>query len=298
MICVEKLKKTFSDVIALEDLSFTVKKSSLYGLIGHNGAGKTTLLKTIAGIYQADAGSVEVDGEDVFDNEQIKRKIFFIPDEHYFLPYATMNIMASFYKGFYPHWSDKTYKKLSEIFELAATKRIHSFSKGMQQQVAIILALATRPDYLLLDECFDGLDPIKRSLVRQLLTEMMADKEMSIVISSHNVRELEDLCDSIGVMNNKRIIYDSSLCEMREKVNKYRVAFKKAITADAFAELACKNITIDGRVATFIATGFSADIKKQLAPLEPALVQVIPLTLEEIFLSEMEEKDYDFKDII
>lgn len=298
MICVENVKKMFGEFVALENLSCTVEKGSIYGLIGYNGAGKTTLLKMVAGIYKPEEGSILVDGQDVFYNEQVKRKIFFIPDEHYFLSQATLNTMARFYKGFYPNWSDKTYKRLTEIFELNPTKKLNGFSKGMQQQAAIILALSTRPDYLLLDECFDGLDPIKRSLVRQLLTEIMAEKEMSIMISSHNVRELEDLCDYIGVINKNRIIYDSSIYDMREKINKYRVAFKKGITADAFTDLAHKNLVVDGRVATFVANGFSTAIKEKLEPLNPALVQVIPLTLEEIFLIEMEEKDYDFKDII
>jgi ABC-2 type transport system ATP-binding protein len=298
MIYVDGLKKSFGRRVVLEGLSCTVQKSSIYGLIGYNGAGKTTLLKTLAGIYQADAGTVQIDGDDVFDNERVKQKVFFIPDEHYFLPQATMHTMARFYKGFYSQWSDKTYNRLTEIFGLDPTQKLNGFSKGMQQQAAIILALATRPEYLLMDECFDGLDPAKRSLVRQLLTELMAEKDLSIIISSHNVRELEDLCDYIGVINRKRIVYDTSIYEMREKTNKYRIAFRKEIAAADLSCLEHKDLQLEGKVVTFIANGLPDEIKAKVEPYNPVLVQVIPLTLEEIFLVEMEEKNHDFTDIL
>jgi ABC-2 type transport system ATP-binding protein len=298
VICAKEVTKYFGPLKVLENLNCTVERGSIYGLIGYNGAGKTTFLKTVAGIYRPDGGSVQINGHEVFDNAQVKQRIFFIPDEHYFLPQATMDAMARFYKGFYVNWNEKTYRKLTGLFKLDPVKRLNGFSKGMQQQAAIILALATRPDYLLLDECFDGLDPAKRSLVRQLLTELMAEKEMTVMISSHNVRELEDLCDYIGVINERQIVYDSSVCEMREKINKYRVAFKNQVSANDLSSIDHKNLMLDGRVATFVVNGLPEEIKKQLAPLRPALIQVIPLSLEEIFLVEMEEQTYDFKDII
>ncbi|EEG78389.1 ABC transporter ATP-binding protein [Dethiobacter alkaliphilus] len=298
MICVKEIKKSFGDAVVLDNLSLTMQKGSIYGLIGHNGSGKTTLLKSIAGIYGLDSGSIFVDGQAVFDNEQIKRRMFFIPDEHYFLSQANMDTMARFYKGFYPGWSDVTFKRLTEIFEIDPSEKLTGLSKGMQQQVAIILALSTRPDYLLLDECFDGLDPVKRSLVRRLLTELVAEKEIVVMISSHNIRELEDLCDHIGIINNKQIIYDSSVCEMRQGMNKYRLAFKKSIAEDALNGFIHKNLVLNGKVATFVAGGDEAEIRAQTERLDPVLVQVSPLTLEEVFLIEMEEKEYDFRDIV
>ena len=168
----------------------------------------------------------------------------------------------------------------------------------MQQQAAIILALSTRPDYLLLDECFDGLDPLKRSLLRRLLSEIMAEKQISVMISSHHIRELEDLCDSVGVINNHRIIYDSSVDEMRENINKYRVAFKQEPAADALDGFSPKNLVTEGRVATFVAYGPPHAIEAQLKQMSPALIQIVPLTLEEIFLVEMEEKNDDFTGIL
>ncbi len=298
MIELKNVKKTFGRVVALENLSCTVQKGSIYGLIGYNGSGKTTLLKIVAGIFKSDSGTVRVAGQDVFDNADVKQRIFLIPDEHFFISQATLHTMAAFYRGFYPNWSDNTYNRLTELFALDPAAKLNGFSKGMQQQAAIILALSTRPDYLLLDECFDGLDPLKRSLVRQLLTEFMAEKEMSVMISSHNIRELEDICDSIGLINKNRIIYDSSVDEMREKINKYRVVLPKDITPENFAGHQYKDLHIEGKVVTFVANGNTKDIKARMEILNPVLFDSIPLTLEEIFLIEMEEKDYDFTGLI
>lgn len=298
MICAKNLKKVLGSYTALENLSCTVNTGSIYGLVGCNGAGKTTLLKTMAGIYKPDAGSVTINDRDVFDNEAVKAQIFFLADEHYFLPQATLKTMGGFYKGFYPNWSEKVFWRLTEIFELDPKRRLNGFSKGMQRQAAVILALSTRPVYLLLDECFDGLDPAKRSLVRQLLTELMAERDLTVVISSHNLRELEDLCDTIGVIHKKQIIYDSSLEETRQELNKYRVAFKANVTPADFAGLPFKKLAVDGRVATFVAHSSPNTVEAQLESFNPVLVQALPLTLEEIFLVEMEEKDYDFTGII
>ncbi|MDR3552871.1 MAG: ABC transporter ATP-binding protein [Clostridia bacterium] len=297
MICAKNLCKKFGDFTAIEDLSFTVEKSSIYGLVGYNGAGKTTLLKTIAGIYRPDGGKALVDGESIFDNEGMKRRMFFVPDDLYFLPQAGMNRMRNFYRGYYPGWSDKTYRRLVDIFGLDASKKINGFSKGMQRQAALILGLSTRPEYLLLDESFDGLDPAKRALCRQLLVEVMAEKEMCVLISSHNLRELEDLCDHVGFLNDRHIVYDCSLDDMRANKNKFRVAFKEKISEDAFAAIPHKNYTQSGNIASFVADGDAAAIEREIEKLNPALVESMPLTLEEIFLTEMEAKSYDFKGI-
>jgi len=294
MISVKDLKKDFGDYTALEGLTCNIERGSIYGLVGYNGSGKTTLLKTLSGIYKADAGKVLVDGENIYDNEQAKRRMFFVPDDLYFTFQANMKSMARFYKGYYPRWSDKTFNSLTEIFVLDKNKRINGFSKGMQRQAAIILALSTSPDYLLLDESFDGLDPVKRSLVKQLLTEVMAEKEMGIIISSHNLRELEDLCDRIGIINNKHIVNDCSLDELRASKNKYRLAFAVDISEELLLDIEYTNYSKSGKVITFISTGDSQVIKDKLDKLNPVLFEILPLTLEEIFLNEMGVQEYDF----
>jgi ABC-2 type transport system ATP-binding protein len=297
MIEVSNICKSFDNFKVLDDLSCNIKSSSIYGLIGHNGAGKTTLLKTLAGIYQKDSGNVFFEQEEIFDNEKMKQKCFFVPDELYFLPHANLNRMAKFYKGYFPKWSDSFYKKLTNIFEFDPNKRLNSYSKGLQRQAAIILALSTQPKYLLLDESFDGLDPEKRILVKQLLTEYMAEKEASIMISSHNLRELEDLCDNMGLIKEKKIIFDCSLEDVKKNRNKFRLAFKEDITQDAFSNISLKNFYKSGKIITFIASGDSEDITAKLEAMNPAIIEVLPLTLEEIFLDEMEAKSYDFKEL-
>lgn len=297
MIEVSNLNKSFGNYKVLENLSCNLKSSSIYGLIGHNGSGKTTLLKTLAGIYQKDSGSVLIHGEEIFDNATVKQKCFFVPDELYFLPQSNLNRMARFYKGYYPQWNDTFFRKLVTLFGLDPTKRLNSFSKGMQRQAAVILALSTEPKYLLLDESFDGLDPEKRSLVRQLLSEYMAEKDASIMISSHNLRELEDLCDNMGLIKDKKIVFDCSIEDVRKNRNKFRLAFKDEVSEEAFNEIPLKSFDKSGRIVTFIANGAVDELTLRLEAMNPVLLEVLPLTLEEIFLDEMEAKSYDFKEL-
>lgn len=297
MIEVRNLKKQFGTFTAIEDFSCKIEDGSIYGLVGYNGAGKTTLLKTICGIYQTDGGRMLIDGESIFDNEKVKQRIFFVPDELYFLPQASLNRMAAFYRGFYPSWNDKTFQKLTDIFGLDRKARINSFSKGMRRQAEIILAMSSQPEILLLDESFDGLDPQKRNTFKKILIEYIAEKEATVVISSHNLRELEDLCDHIGLINGKKLVFSASLDDMRQNSNKFRVAFDKDVTEDDFKTISCKSLSLSGRVATFVSHSIPDDVKKSLEPLQPVLFETIPMTLEEIFLDEMEVKNYDFSDL-
>ena len=297
MVEVKNLSKSFNKFNVLDSLNCSVNKGSIYGLIGHNGVGKTTLLKTLAGVYKADSGEVIIDGGEIFDNDEVKQKCFFVPDDLYFLPQANLKRMAKFHKGYYQNWSDTLFEKLVTIFALDSGKRLNSFSKGMQRQAAIILALSTQPQYLFLDESFDGLDPEKRSLVKKLLTEYMAEKDASIIISSHNLRELEDLCDNLGLIKDKKIVFDCSIEYVRKNRNKFRVAFKEEVSEEDFSIIHYKNFHKSGRIITFIAIGDADVISAKLETLNPVLVETIPLTLEEIFLDEMEAKSYDFKEL-
>lgn len=297
MIEVKNLTKRYGKFTALEGLSMKAEPGSIYGLVGYNGAGKTTLLKCAIGMFRPEAGKVLVEGEEVFDNAEMKRKMFFIPDELFFLPQATMERMAAFYKGFYPHWNGQTFEKIAKLFQLDTKARINGFSKGMQRQAAIILGLATNPKYLLLDEFFDGLDPVMRNLARQLLLEAIAGNGTTVLISSHNLRELEDLCDHIGVINSKHIVYDSSIEALRNSRRQYRVVLAEGTGPDAFESVDCTKFKLSGRIATFIARGSEEETDRALAQLQPVFVEKLPMTLEEIFLDEMEVGEYDFTGI-
>ena len=296
MIHAKAVTKTFDSVKALDGLDMTVENASVYGLVGCNGAGKTTLLRAISGIYRVDSGEITIDGAAVFENAAVKRKLFFIPDEHYFLPQANLDRMAAFYRGYYPDWDNAVYSKLTALFGLDRKKHLSGFSKGMQRQAAIILALATRPACLFLDESFDGLDPVMRGLLKKLLLEYIAEKEASVVISSHNLRELEDLCDHIGLINEKKVTFESNIDDMRKSRSKYRVAFSEDIKEEAFTQIQHKGYRQEGRIVTFIAES-TPETEEKLRTLSPVLVESLPMTLEEIFMDEMEVRAYDVNNI-
>lgn len=299
MIEVRNITKKYGEFTAIEDLNTTMDKDSIFGLVGYNGAGKTTLLKTICGVLKPENGEVSIDGQSVYDNAEAKSRIFLVSDELYILPQASMKRMAKFYKGFYPNWNEKVFNKLTDIFRLDASRRMSRFSKGMQRQAFIIFALSASPEYLLLDEAFDGIDPVMRDLVRQLLLDAMAERGMGIIISSHNLRELEDLCDRVGIINGKRIVYDANIDDLQTNKNKYRAAFSEEADESLFdgLNIKYKNFRGNGKIITFIADGEADEIIKKLETKNPLFLETLPLTLEEIFLIEMEARTYDFTDI-
>lgn len=294
MIEAKSISKRFGDFTAIENISFTVQSSSIYGLAGYNGAGKTTLIKTLAGIYKADKGGAFINGCNTFNNNTIRDQLFYVPDELFFLPYATMDSMAKFYHGYYPNFSKIRYEKLKEIFKLNGSKRIRSFSKGMKRQAEIVLALSVKPRVILLDESFDGLDPQKRSIVKKLLLEYIADSDASILISSHNLSELSDVSDYIGLIKGKSLIIDSSIDDISEKYRKFNIVFNREITASELHEIDCKGLRIIGKGVQLITSGNLDEIRTIIQRLNPAIFNEHVLTLEEIFLFEMEDKTYDF----
>lgn len=297
MIEIREVAKKYGKFTAVDKLSMTVDKGSVYGLVGYNGAGKTTLLKTVAGIYRADGGSVTVDGVDVFDSADVKRRMFYVPDDLYFNYNSSIEKMAKFYAGYYPKFSFETLDKLCGVFKLDKTARINSFSKGMQRQAAMILGMSTLPEILLLDESFDGLDPAKRSLMNNMLIEYAADRECSIIVSSHNLHELTDICDHIALINGKRIVLDCSVDDISASRCKFRVVFADEKSREDFADFDIKRFDKDGKIVTLSLGGDPEENEKKLNAMSPLLVEKYPLTLEEIFLEEMEDTDYDFKEI-
>lgn len=299
MIEVQGVTKKFGSFTAISEISFTVGDGSLYGLIGYNGAGKTTLLKTITGVYKADGGKVLLDGEDAFDNERMKQHMFYVPDDIYFQPYSSMESMAKFYNGYYPDFSFETFRKLAEVFGLDTKARLNGFSKGMQRQAEVVLGFATQPSFMLFDETFDGLDPAKRALIKNLINEYMQEKHASIIVSSHDLHELEGLCDHFGLINGKKLALNSSISELSENRAKFRLVFNDDVTEEQIrsAGIDLKSFKKDGKIIVITMKGDAKEATERLNALSPALIEEMPLSLEEVFLDEMEGTDYDFTQI-
>lgn len=297
MISVRNLTKQFGDFIALQDVSLNIEDGSVYGLVGYNGAGKTTLLKNIAGIYKPEKGEVLYDGENIFNNAKRKEMIFFMPDDLYFAPYANMKKMAEFYNGYYSGFNYSTFNRLTNLFGLDPKKRINGFSKGMQRQAEMVLALSTHPKLLLMDESFDGIDPQKRLLMKDLLKETIKNNNTTVIISSHNLQELENLCDHIGIINGKKVSITGAVDELSYGKTKFRLAFARDFTLEEFENINCENLVKDGQLALFTVSGNTQEVEEQIKQLNPAVTEKVNLSLEEIFLQEMEGTSHDFKSV-
>lgn len=297
MIEFNHVTKKFDDFTAVEDITFNVEPSSIYGLIGYNGAGKTTLLKTAAGIYMADGGDIVMGGQYVYDNDDIRKDLFYIPDDLYFPMNASPKSMAKFYADYYPNFSFKTFENLLEVFGLDPKKKIRGFSKGMQRQAEIILGLSAHPKYLLLDETFDGLDPQKKEITKKLFIEYIAENEASLIISSHNLSELSNLCDHVGLINGKHLTMNCSVYDISQNYSKVRVIFNRDVTEEDFKTVKYKSLDIDGKIAMIIFEGNAAEEKSKLNALLPVAIDEYQLTMEEVFLNEMEDKKYDITKI-
>lgn len=293
MLSFENISMAFDGNPVLQDVTFSVGEGSLCGLVGHNGAGKTTLLKIAADILRPDGGRVSSDGLPHRDNEEVKQRVFFLPDEPYSLPQASFRSTAAFYGGYYPTWNQQTFDRLAALFELNPRKRLAGFSKGMQRQAFLIIALACQPRILLLDESFDGVDPGKRHLLREVLLEYMAEKEASVLISSHNLPELENLCDHMILLDKGRVAYDRDMDTLLTAIRKYRLVFDRPVEEALFASLPYRRFTRSGNIVTLLIQGEAEETEAALRALSPLLVESFPLTLEEVFLYEMEETKHD-----
>ncbi len=299
MIEVKNLTKKFGSFTAIEDISFSVEDSSIYGLIGYNGAGKTTLLKCAAGIYNTDMGKVLLDGENSYDNGEIRQGLFYIPDDMFFITNATVGAMARFYKGMYKSFDMTLFEKLLKVFSLDKDAKLRGFSKGMKRQAEIIYALSSRPKFMLLDEVFDGLDPQKKEICRNLFLEYIAESECSVIISSHSLGDLANLCDHVGLINGKKLTVNCCVDDIAVMNKKFRVLFSQNIPKERLEVLPVKNLQVQGPVATFHVLG-SDNLKKVQTAMQVLPVSEItpaPLTLEEVFLSEMEDESNDLQQI-
>lgn len=298
MIEARNVSKVFDKLEAIKDIDINVRRGSIYGLVGSNGAGKTTLLKTLAGIYRQDKGEVLVMGEGVYENIGVKSKLAFIPDTLYFFAQYSIKDMGRFYRSIYPGWDQKRFEKLGEVFNMDVNKKVNRLSKGMQRQVAFWLALSMLPEVLILDEPLDGLDPVMRQKVKNLVIRDVAERGMTVLISSHNLRELEDLCDYVGILHKGSFLLEKELDDLKADIHKIQVAFREAAP-----ELGLKGSEIlyseeRGSVRLYIVRGKKNEILEQFARLEPVLLDILPLTLEEIFIYEMGDAGYEIKNII
>ena len=303
MIKVENVIKTFDGFKALDGLNLHVEKGSVYGLVGPNGAGKSTIIRHLTGIYRQDSGKVTIDGQEVFDNADIKRRIAYIPDDLYFFLNSDMDDMAKFYQGIYKDYNMDRYNKLlSVITTIDRKKTIRKMSKGMQKQAAFVLAMCQMSDVMILDEPVDGLDPVMRRQIWSLLMQDVTERQVTVLVSSHNLRELEDVCDTVGIMNQGKMLLEKSLFSMQEDITKLQVAFKDnnspEITDDSIDGVKLLSNTKNGSVFTLIVKCSEEEIKAKMSKYEPLLLDTVPLTLEEIFIHELGGEQYGIKEII
>ena len=262
----------------------------MFGLIGINGAGKSTLLRLISGVYSQDLGIVEVGGECVFENEKIKKDIIYVSDDPYFPFSSTIKSLKVFYSSFYD-LNEDLYQKYLTMFNLKENALISSFSKGMKRQVSLLFAMAISPKYLLLDECFDGLDPLVRLNFKKALTELIQDKKITVIISSHNLKELEDICDSFGILENGQISTYGDLIDSKTNINKYQLAYSEEKTKDDFKDYNLMSIEISGRVVSLVIKGNKKEIMAKLEKSNPLFIDVLPVNFEELFIYEMEARN-------
>ena len=299
MIEVKHVVKTFDDFRALDGLTMTVPAGSIYGLVGPNGAGKSTILRHITGIYRQDEGTVTVDGQEVYENSAVKERLTSIPDDLYYFLSASTRDMMEFYKGFYPRFDAKRYEALKDVFATVDEKRpIRRLSKGMQKQSAFWLSLCCRPDYLILDEPVDGLDPVMRRQVWSLLMGDVAENGTTVLVSSHNLRELEDVCDHVGILSRGKVLVERSLSELQGNVVKMQVVFQEREMPDLPADLQVLHVSQVGRIHTLIIRGTAEEASNRLAGYAPLLMEALPLTLEEIFIYELGGEDYAVREIV
>lgn len=298
MIELEGISKHFQEIEALNDVSMSVGQGSVYGLVGSNGAGKTTLLKILAGIYRPDAGQLKIDGQGIFENNELKARTLFIPDYLYFFSNYTIENMADFYSRIYPRWDNERYVKLQGVFKIPVKRRIKTLSKGMQRQVAFWLGLSIIPDFMILDEPLDGLDPVMRQKVKNLIFQDVANRDMTVIISSHNLRDLEGICDYVGILHEGKMLIQNDLDELKADLHKIQVAFSDGVPDNLLANLQILHQERRGSVLTMMTRGGHQQIVQELQSYNPVILDVLPLTLEEIFIYEMGDNGYEIKNIL
>ena len=292
MLEMKNVTKTFGDFKALDDLTLTVPKGAVYGLVGPNGAGKSTAIRHLTGVYRADKGKILMEGKPIYENTALKERIGHIPDDIFFYPSATLSEMRSFYKGMYPKFDDALFERLRDVFNLPLRSPMRRFSKGMQKQAAFQLTIASRPDVMILDEPVDGLDPVMRRQVWSLMLSDVAQYETTVLVSSHNLRELEDVCDHVGIMDHGKMLLERSLADMQGATCKLQ------IVGDVPDELNILHESNSGRLKTLVVRGSTEEVIARAQAANPIYFDVLPLSLEEIFIYELGGVNYEVKNIV
>ncbi len=296
MIEVRNVVKSFDGLRALDGLNITVPDGAVYGLVGPNGAGKSTIIRHLAGIYRQDSGEVTIGGEPVYENPAVKERIAYIPDDVFYYTQATIRDMMKFYRDLYPRFDTACFEKLGEAFELDPKRPVRKLSKGQQKQAAFWLALSMRPEIVILDEPVDGLDPVMRRQVWSLLLADVAERGTTVLVSSHNLRELEDVCDHVGIMNRGRMLLERSLSELQDNIVKIQLAFAEETPLPEDLQILHRSET--GRLQQLILRGKAEELQAKLTALQPLFLDVLPLTLEEIFIYELGGAEHEVKDIV
>lgn len=298
MIEAQRLTKSFGSYKVLDELNLKVEKASVYGLLGPNGAGKTTLIKHLTGLYRQDQGTVTVADQPVYENPQVKGQIIYIPDDLYFFSQASIAETARFYSKIYPDWNWQRYEQLNQVFPIDSKRRVIKLSKGMQKQVAFWLGISAMPKVMILDEPVDGLDPVMRKKVWNLILQDVEERQVSVLVSSHNLRELEDVCDHIGILHKGKIVVERELDDMKSEVHKFQLAFAGDIPEGFLEGAEVLYRTRTGSILLLIARGDKQELLRRMKAAQPLILDVLPLTLEEIFIYELGGMGYDIQNII
>lgn len=298
MIKVESVTKYYGDVCSLDEVTLQIPDGSIFGLIGSNGSGKSTLLRAMSGIFAVDEGRILFDGCNIWENTEQKAKLVYLSDEPYFLPHSSIEDMRNLFRSLYPTFDSVKFDKLLNLFGLPLRRKINTFSKGMQKQTSVLLGLSVCPKYLFCDETFDGLDPVMRHLVKRILMEDIAERGTTVVMASHNLRELEDICDHIALLHKGKLLFQNDLDDMKLSIQKIQAVFTESDAEEKLREMPLLNLERRGSMFTIVARGTREEWEERLQAMHPQFYECIPLTLEEIFIAEMEENGYDFTEIL
>ena len=299
MIEIQKVSKSFGAVKAVDGVSAVIEEGHVYGLIGPNGAGKSTLMRLLAGVLAPDEGMVKVDGEPVYDNPRAKEKVFYISDDQYFFRSGTPRDIMHLYRTYYPGFDSEKWQETMDKFGLDSRRKVNTFSKGMKKQLSVICGVCANTRYLLCDETFDGLDPVMRQAVKAIFIREMEERGLTPVVASHNLRELEDVCESVGLLHRGGILFEKDLDEMKMGIHRVQCIFReRTLPRQVRESLEVLTVETRGALYTFTVRGSREDVESCMEALEPVFYELLPLSLEEIFISETEVKGYDIKALI
>lgn len=298
MIQIKDVSKSFNNVKILDKLNCTITDNCIYGLVGANGSGKSTLLRLINGIYKQEEGTITMNGEELFNNATLKQKIVFVPDDLFFYPGYTLKDMFQFYQALYPKFDEEYAVSLAKMFKLDQNRKISTFSKGMKRQCALIASLATNAEYMFFDETFDGLDPVVRNTMKKLIAKKMSEQNTTIIMTSHNLRELEDICDHLGLLYKGGILFESEIDNLKTNMYKVQISFAQEKKKEDFKGIDILSFKKVGSIITLVIKDEKKTSRKILEKMKPVILDYLPLTLEEIFIYEMEVLGYEFEEII